>query len=280
MKLKITHNTVYTFDDLVFLEPHYVRLMPKYADNLNLLQHTKTVFPKPTGHNVISDAENNVIDFYWFDGLTDRLTITCESFIVVSPYDPFSFLLYPSSFNELPFAYPKWELLLLHAALDVLPIQQDLRAFGEDALAEAHGQTIDYLSLITRSIHQMFTVDYREFGSPLTPDETFRLRSGSCRDLSWMLIGLLRHQGIAARFASGYYYFDMEEPAFELHAWVEVFLPGKGWLGLDPSHGLLTGAGHIAVASSANYERTMPISGLIRGSARSKLTTELFIAKI
>jgi transglutaminase-like putative cysteine protease len=95
-----------------------------------------------------------------------------------------------------------------------------------------------------------------------------------------MQINLLRQQGIAAQFVSGYYYFEMEEPSYELHAWVEVFIPGIGWLGLDPSHGILTGNTHFPIVSSAHSENTMPVSGGIRGSATSTLVTELSIEKI
>jgi transglutaminase-like putative cysteine protease len=95
-----------------------------------------------------------------------------------------------------------------------------------------------------------------------------------------MQIHLLRQQGIAARFVSGYYYFDMDQPQFELHAWLQVYLPGTGWLGLDPSHGILTGNTHFPVVSSAHYEHSMPVSGGIRGSATSQLITQLSIEKL
>jgi transglutaminase-like putative cysteine protease len=95
-----------------------------------------------------------------------------------------------------------------------------------------------------------------------------------------MQINLVRQLGIAARFVSGYYYFDMDTPNYELHAWIEVFLPGIGWLGLDPSHGIFTGNTHFPLASSAHYENTMPVSGGIRGSASSKLITQLAIEKL
>ena len=95
-----------------------------------------------------------------------------------------------------------------------------------------------------------------------------------------MQINLLRNLGIAARFVSGYFYFEMDEPTYELHAWVEVFLPGVGWFGLDPSHGIFTGNTHFPIASSAHFTHTMPVTGGIRGSATSILKTHLKIEKI
>ena len=114
-------------------------------------------------------------------------------------------------------------------------------------------------------------------GEPFHPDKTFELKSGSCRDLSWMEIHLLRNMGIASRFVSGYFYLPLEKEGFDLHAWVEVFIPGAGWIGFDPSHGMVAGASHIPVASSAHYDNTMAVTGAVRGSASSELETKLWI---
>ena len=116
-------------------------------------------------------------------------------------------------------------------------------------------------------------------GRPYHPNKLFQLKSGSCRDLAWMQIQLLRNLGFAGRFVSGYFYLDAENPEFELHAWLEVFIPGAGWIGLDPSHGMLAGDAHIPVASSSNYENTMPVSGSVRGSANSTLKNDLIISQ-
>lgn len=95
-----------------------------------------------------------------------------------------------------------------------------------------------------------------------------------------MQIHMLRSCGFASRFVSGYYYLNIEDPVFELHAWVEVYMPGAGWIGLDPVHGVLTGCYHFPVASSAYYEYTMPVSGTVRGNARSSLSHEVKISLV
>ena len=92
-----------------------------------------------------------------------------------------------------------------------------------------------------------------------------------------MEIHLLRNMGIASRFVSGYFYLPLEKEGFDLHAWVEVFIPGAGWIGFDPSHGMVAGASHIPVASSAHYDNTMAVTGAVRGSASSELETKLWI---
>ncbi len=280
MKFKITHHTSYLFDSEVFLEPHYLRFRPRQTPYVDVTNFSMSILPKPAGHKVIRDEENNVVYFCWFEGMTNRLTIKAESILETKTYNPFEFILHPQNFNQLPFEYDELQKKLLYSTQESQPISKDLIAYGFAILKASNYNTIQFLTNLTKQLHEDFSIEYREVGSPLEPDETFKLKIGSCRDLTWMQISLLRQQGIAARFVSGYYYFDMEEPAYELHAWVEAFLPGIGWLGLDPSHGILTGNTHFPIASSAHFENTMPVSGGIRGNASSKLITQLLIEKM
>jgi transglutaminase-like putative cysteine protease len=279
MKFNITHNTVYLFDSEVFLEPHYLRFRPKQTPYLDVTDFSITILSEPAGHKVIQDEENNILDFCWFEGMTTKLTITATSILETKTYNPFDFLIYPVHYNQLPLQYDELQKKLLFAALEGQLISQLLLDYGTSILKASNFNTIPFLTNLTKQLHDDFKVEYREEGAPLRPDDTFNLKKGSCRDLSWMQINLLRQLGIAARFVSGYYYFDMDEPAYELHAWVDVFIPGIGWLGLDPSHGILTGNTHFPIASSAHFENTMPVSGGIRGSATSKLLTQLSIEK-
>lgn len=280
MTFKITHQTDYTFDSDVFLEPHYLRFRPRSMSHLELETFSIHISPDPAGHRVLQDEENNVLDFCWFNDTAKMMRITTESRIKVTDYNPFGFILYPTNYNQLPFRYEDSQMLLLLSYLEPKPIAQSLLDYGVSVLKESKSQTLDYLTLLTRQLHEDFNVVYREEGPPLLPDSTFQQKEGSCRDLAWMQIHMLRHQGVAARFVSGYYYFEMEQPNFELHAWVEVFLPGAGWIGLDPSHGIFTGNTHFPIASSADYEHTMPVSGGFRGSATSLLDTKLVIEKL
>ncbi|QXP54590.1 transglutaminase family protein [Cellulophaga sp. HaHa_2_95] len=280
MKFKITHITAYLFDSEVFLEPHYLRFRPSQTSYVNVSEFGITIQPQPAGHKIVQDEDNNVVDFCWFEGMTSQLSIKAESVLETKPYNPFNFLIYPQSFNTLPFHYNVLQKKLLFSALEVMPISKVLIDYALSILKHSNFNTISYLTNLTKKLHDDFSVEYRADGAPFMPDETFQLKSGSCRDLSWMLINILRQQGLAARFVSGYYYFDMINPAYELHAWVDVYLPGIGWFGVDPSHGILTGNTHFPIASSAHYDHTMPVSGGIRGSASSKLSTELIIEKL
>ena len=280
MRFKIIHQTEYVFDSEVFLDPHYLRFKPEQTPYVTIEDFSMSVVPKPIGLKSIQDEENNTGGFFWFDGMTKKLTIKAESILETTPFNPFDFILYPQHFNELPFEYFEPRKKLLYASLQKKPISEALLDYGNSLLKSSNFNTVTYITTLTKHIHEDFTVVYRHLGAPLSPNRTFKLKKGSCRDLTWMQINLLRKQGIAARFVSGYFYFDMEKPQFELHAWVEVFLPGAGWVGLDPSHGILTCNTHFPIASSANPENTMPVSGGIRGSAKSKLITQLSIEKI
>ena len=187
-------------------------------------------------------------------------------------------MVHPSEFLRMPFAYGDKTKQLLKPSLQAPGLSESMIEYTNKILSESDHQSIDFLLLLTKEIHKTFSLETRETGNPLEPDLTFKLKEGSCRDLSWMQIHILRHFGIASRFVSGYLYIDSANPEFELHAWVEAYFPGAGWIGLDPSHGMLTNHFHIPVASSAFYENTMPVSGSVRGSAKSTLKNELKIS--
>ena len=231
----------------------------------------------PVGISEQLDAEDNFVHFCWFEGIHKKIVIRSEALVESRPYNPFNFLVYPLYFNTVPFTYSKRLVDLLQPYLTAERIDSELLRYGNTILASKKNDTLTFLTALTTQIHDDFVVASREEGVPFEPDKTFRLKKGSCRDLVWMQIQLLRTLGIAARFVSGYYYVDVEDPEYELHAWTEVFIPGAGWMGFDPSNGIITGHTHIAVASSSHYVNTMPVSGTVRGDATSELKTNLVI---
>jgi len=279
MNFTLVHQTEYLFSDEVFLEPHYFRFRPKQTPFIELKRFSISVQSASQGHSVVEDEEQNTIDLCWFDGMTTKLTVFAESHLQIKDYNPFNFIIHPDSFNSIPFTYSEHQFQTLYACLQKSVLAPSLIAFSDKALEQSAFNTVAFVSNLTAKIHQQFVVEYRESGAPLLPNETFERKTGSCRDLSWMQINVFRHYGIAARFVSGYFYFEVETPSYELHAWVEVFIPGIGWLGCDPSHGILTGNTHFSVACSAIPENTMPVTGAIRGSATSQMTTTLNITK-
>lgn len=281
MKFKIAHTTAYKYSDEVFFEPHYLRFKPKSTVYNSIIDHHIEVEPQPIGFTEQLDVENNHIRLCWFDNTHQEMKIIVNSVIEVSEYNPLNFILYPKEFLQIPFTYDDRTQLLLQPALKKESITNDMVNYLEAILQKTSNRSIDFLIELNASIYKDFTAEYRETGEPLDIDFTFNEKRGSCRDLSWMHIHLLRHLGIAARFVSGYLYLESDEkPVFELHAWVEVYLPGAGWIGFDPTHGLVTSCYHIPLASSSFYENTMPVSGSIRGDATSILINDLEISII
>ena len=277
MKFKVTHFTEYLFSSDVFLEPHYLRLTPRQTPHNQVTAFGLDIFPEPEGLSYQTDEKGNLVHLCWFEGMTSQLSIKSESLIDVEEFNPLDFLLYPSEFFTLPFTYSEYQKSALASSLRFEPISDPLRHYGERIASEANFDTVTFITNLTRQIHDDFTVDYRQFGEPYKPDKTFELKTGSCRDLTWMQINLLRNMGVAARFVSGYFYFPIDPPIYELHAWVEVFLPGAGWVGLDPSHGIAASHSHIPIISSSSFEHAMPVTGTIRGEATSVLNTNVLI---
>ena len=277
MTLHLEHRTHYTYPAPVFLEPHVFRFRPRQSAHLRLVDYELSIDAPLAGRRRYADAEGNEVDFAWFGALGGGLRLVACATIEVLMYNPLDFVLYPTAFGHLPASYAPLQRRALEACLAPLALDDELVAYADEVFREVQSDTIQFVTALTRRLHADFGVVYRELGEPRVPARTMALREGSCRDLSWLLIGLLRHHGLAARFTSGYLYFEMDAPAYELHAWVEVFLPGCGWLGLDPSHGMVAGHTHVPVAASHHYDNTMPVTGTVRGEGPGTMATELRI---
>lgn len=278
MIFEISHDTRYTYSEKVFFEPHTFRFRPKNTPYSDLQEYSVQIIPEPSGLSEQLDIEGNHLLTCWFENTHQDLVIKTRSSVEVSDYNPYNFLVYPAEFLSLPFSYSQRDQLLLYPSLSAHRIPDHMKDFLNTTIIESGHQTITFLSALNNQIHREFVLESREFGSPHQPEITFKQRRGSCRDLAWMHIHLLRHTGIAARFVSGYFYPETNDPEFELHAWVEAYIPGAGWLGFDPGHGIVTGNRHIPVAASSVYEHTMPVSGSVRGKANAHLKTDLHIS--
>ena len=278
-RLKITHETTYTFSTEVFIEPHHLRFQPRVTPHNRLESFDIDLATTPTGLSEQTDAENNLVHFCWFSGMHRSLSIRAMSVVLLTENNPFDFILFPNRYFDMPFEYSPPLTHVLRAALHATKIHLPLVDYGTRVLEGAAYKTINFITALTSQICYDFTLETRLEGEPLEPGVTFASKKGSCRDLSWMQIQLLRHLGVAARFVSGYFFVESAHPEPELHAWVEVYLPGAGWIGFDPSNGILAGSAHVPVCSSSQYENTMPVTGSFRGKATSKLTTSLSVER-
>ena len=260
MNLAVTHTTAYRYSIPVSLRPHVLRLRPRCDGALRLLDCKLEIEPKPVALADCLDAAGNSVTHAWFTGTTERLAITSKFEVETLRTNPFDYLL-DSSAQTFPFAYA--EDLRGSLACYCSRVESDdtvLNFAGE--IAEVAGwHTLDFLTALSATIHATCPRIIREKGGPQAPEVTLRERRGSCRDLAVLFIEACRAFGIAARFVSGYQKYGSDPARRYMHAWPEVFLPGGGWRGYDPTLGLAISDLHVAVASSWKAIGAAPISG-------------------
>lgn len=267
MYYQINHLTEYCFSRPVFLEPHQLRLRPRDDGGQRLQKFMLTVEPQPVGLTNTLDAEGNNVAIAWFNGLYDHLRIRAEIEIETIRENPYDYLLTPSN-NRFPVEYPVCETNALAHLRQRQPGQEPGRSvtdFAEQIHQSTNGQVIPFLRRLCDVIHDQFEIIRREEGPPHAPAVTLEMGCGACRDVAVLFIDACRVLGLAARFVSGYQEGDADQVQRDLHAWAEVYLPGTGWRGYDPTNGLAVADRHLAVAASASPELTIPIIGTFRG---------------
>ncbi len=276
----VSHTTQYDFSAPVFLEPHFLRFKPKTTAHQRLTSFQLAIDPHPVGHSEITGPQDNLAQSCWFENEHRRLRVHAHSEVDVVQYNPFDFLILPITARHLGQHYSNDLLPLLGIYLEHEPATEDLRQYAEKLLKDTSFEILGFLIELNQQIHQDFQKEMRHSGPAHHPSQTFGSRSGSCRDLTVLFMHICRNYGLASRFVSGYLYHDELEDSHELHAWAEVYLPGGGWRGFDPTVGLATSGIHIAVATSHNADFTMPVKGTFRGEAEARLTTSVTVARL
>ena len=268
MQLEIHHLSIYAYEDPVFLEPQHLYFRPQHRSYLKLLNFQFDIFPQPSILSERLDAENNSYYQLWYDGNVSKVEINARMKLELSPFNPFDFLEEEEG--------KKMEVQFLTLYLTKEQISTNLIEW----FSQIHNQSdrlITFLSTICDKIHQDWDHQVRYENTLLSPGDCFLGKKGSCRDLSWMLIQALRHLNIPARFVSGYSFNPDLGEGHELHAWVEAYVYGAGWVGLDPSSGLFVTNHYIPVATSHHPFNTLPVQGTYRGDAKSSLETSVHI---
>lgn len=275
----LTHVTDYRYDRLVALGPQVVRLRPAPHCRTPILSYSLSIEPTQHFVNWQQDPFANYMARLVFPDLTDHFRVTVDLVAEMAVYNPFDFFLEDWA-EHFPFKYD--ETLARELAPYLVRLNPTPK-FGEfvDSIASRKGakeRTIDFLVRINQRLQQDIRYLIRMEPGVQTPEETLVSGAGSCRDSGWLLVQAMRHLGLAARFVSGYLIqlradvksldgpSGAESDFTDLHAWCEVYLPGAGWIGLDPTSGLLAGEGHIPLAATPEPGSAAPVAGVVSPS--------------
>jgi transglutaminase-like putative cysteine protease len=274
MHLHVRHDSEYTYDYPVSLGPQTLYLYPRTYPYQRLLRYDLQIDPVPSRIVRNIDVEGNVQQLAYFDQPTNYLTIRSELELESSEFNLFDFVLFPFETQRIPFRYPAPEQDLLLPYLERVGVSERVESWARQLASQANWQTVAFLMTLNQTIRE-FTYEVREIGAPYPPEQTLTLMRGSCRDYTTLFMAACRSLGMAARFVSGYL-FGNPQQEHQLHAWVEVYLPGAGWRGFDPTEGTVVGNRHIFLTSTAKPELSAPISGTFQGQASSTLRSELY----
>jgi len=267
----INHVTHYSYDRLVALGPQVIRLRPAPHCRSKIISYSLKIEPPVHFLNWQQDPFANYQARLVFPEKTKSFKVTVDVVMDMAVYNPFDFFLEPDA-EEFPFTYEadlKQELAPYLVPESVTPLVQTFL----DKIDRTKRRSVIFLVDLNQSVHQAINYTIRMEPGVQTPEETLALGSGSCRDSAWLMVNLLRHCGLAARFVSGYLIQlkpdvkSLDGPSgtevdfTDLHAWCEVYLPGAGWVGLDATSGLLAGEGHIPLACTPQPSGAAPIEG-------------------
>ncbi|MGV8897965.1 MAG: DUF2126 domain-containing protein [Burkholderiaceae bacterium] len=275
IRVALHHKTSYQYDRLVTLSPHEVRLRPAPHARTPILSYSLSVTPEDHFINWQQDPYGNYIGRFVFQEKADKLEFTVDLIADMTVINPFDFFVEKYA-EHFPFSYPEQLTAELSAYLQSEksgPLLSEWVAAARSELLPKKLATNDFLVAINQRLQGDIGYLLRMEPGVQTPEETLKKRSGSCRDTGWLLVQILREMGLAARFVSGYLIqlrADQEaldgpsgpEADFtDLHAWTEVYIPGAGWIGLDPTSGMLASEGHIPLACTAMPSSAAPVSG-------------------
>ncbi|MEM1361521.1 MAG: transglutaminase family protein [Pseudomonadota bacterium] len=290
IKASIYHLTHYKYDQPVVMSPQVIRLRPAPHSRTKVLSHSLKVAPAKHFVNHQQDPYGNWLSRFVFPEPVRELKIEVDLVADMTVYNPFDFFVEDSA-EYYPFDYPEdlAEDLVIYRRPE--PAGPHLQAFLKTIPRERQ-RTVDMVVAINAKVQAAVGYVIRMEPGVQAPEDTFKAGTGSCRDSSWLLVQALRHLGFAARFVSGYLIQlkpdlkaldgpqGTDHDFTDLHAWCEVYLPGAGWVGLDPTSGLLTGESHIPLAATPHFKNAAPISGGYSGQAEVSFDFDMRVTRV
>ncbi|WP_174509225.1 DUF2126 domain-containing protein [Klebsiella oxytoca] len=272
IRVAIQHTTTYEFDRLINVAPHILRLRPAPHSRTHIHGYSLKVTPEDHFINWQQDPFGNYQARLVFPEKMKRLEFAVEVIADMTVINPFDFFIEEYA-EHFPFAYDALMQEELAPYLKVTEQSPELDAWLDSVDCEEMVPIVTFLVQLNSRLANEIAYGIRLEPGVQSCQETLMLQKGSCRDTSWLLVQILRHLGLAARFASGYLVqltadvkaldgpSGPEQDFTDLHAWCEVYLPGAGWVGLDPTSGLFAGEGHIPLACTADPQSAAPITG-------------------
>lgn len=275
IRVALNHQTTYRFDHALNLWPHEIRLRPAAHSRTPILSYSLNVEPADHFLNWQQDPFGNWVARLVFPEKTKELKVTVDLVADMTVINPFDFFMEEYA-EHFPFTYPEAlgrELVPYLEKEEATPLLSAWLALAHKEFLNKEMRTIDMLVGINQRVQAAVGYIVRLEAGVQTPEQTLELKRGSCRDSAWLLVQVLRHLGLAARFASGYLIqlkadvkaldgpSGTEVDFTDLHAWAEVYIPGAGWIGLDATSGLLAGEGHIPLACTAMPSSAAPVIG-------------------
>ncbi len=289
IRVALRHRTRYRYARPVQLGPQTIRLRP--APHNRTPVHRYSLEITPGGHflNWQQDVHGNHLARIVFPEKTDHFEVDVDLVADLEAYSPFDYFL-EESCREWPYAYGSEWFPDIEPYLAPLPSTPELDAFLAD-LDTTPRETNHFLVETNRAVTAAVDYVIRMEPGVQAPEETLRLGRGSCRDSAWLLVQVLRRLGVAARFVSGYLIQltpdqkplegppGPEQDFTDLHAWCECFIPGAGWIGLDPTSGLLAAEGHIPLAATPNPSSAAPVTGGVE-EVETEFDFEMSVARV
>ncbi|MFC4232435.1 DUF2126 domain-containing protein [Parasediminibacterium paludis] len=272
IRIAINHKTTYHYDRLVSLSPHIFRLRPAVHSRTPIEAYTLKITPKEHFINWQQDPFGNYQARVVFPEKTNELSVEVEviaNMVVINPFDFFV----EDYAEKYPFSYAKQLQKELVPYFEIKEAGPQLMQWLEQLNIKPDTSINDLLVYVNQKLNKDINYSIRMEPGVQTCEETLGKALGSCRDSAWLLVQIFRHLGLAARFVSGYLVQltadikSLDGPSgpeadfTDLHAWTEVYIPGAGWIGLDPTSGLFAGEGHIPLACTPDYVSAAPVVG-------------------